>query len=182
MSIQIFVPDIKNNRVVLNPDNSIAFQQWTYPIRQDITKGSSTRYNPNKPIDQMDMLEIQDAYQRLYEKYKTVIDNTQTIRDQSDKKRMYAILEHIDKLLIDMGKTREQRVDYLTTGQLWQEYHRLMEKYDLIHKTIPLGSEEQQRYVLVCRKAGLDTPNNAGTTLSLYAMTKAKQQNKSSTV
>jgi len=42
MSIQIFAPDIKDNRVVLNPDNSIAFQQWTV----DMTK-HSIRKNTN---------------------------------------------------------------------------------------------------------------------------------------
>jgi hypothetical protein len=174
MSIQIFVPDIKNNRVVLNPDNSIAFQQWDAPITKEMKKGPSTRYNTNKAIDQMDMVEVQDAYEKLYAKHKEVIDVGQSINDASDKQRMYSIIERIDTILKDgtktpfvvPPKTLEERVNYLTKGQAWQEYHRLMTKYDLLHKTLPLDSEEQKRYVLICRKVGLNVANNAGTKLS----------------
>jgi len=183
MSLQFFVPDIKNNRVVVK-DNSIVFQQYTTSIITDVTKGVSTRYNTNKPIEQMDMVEVQDAYEKLYVKHKEQIDAGQSIRDAADEQRMYSILERIDAILKEgttkpflvAPKPMEERIRYLTEKQLWQEYNRLMTKYDIIHKPLTLGSEVQQRYVLVCRKLDLDVNNNAGTKLSAAELARVRKQ------
>jgi len=64
MSIQIFAPDIKDNRVVLNPDNSIAFQQWTvnmanHSIRKKLTWSEITR--PVTSWEQMEATAVKPA-------------------------------------------------------------------------------------------------------------------------
>jgi len=181
MSLQFFVPDIQNNRVVIK-DNSIVFKEYTTSIIQDVKKGVSTRYNTNQSIDEMNMVEVQAAYEKLYAKQTDRISKHQIILNIEDKQRMYAILERIDKILKDgvvrnekhlekhpftiPPKSPEDRVNYLTEDQAWQELYRLQEKYDLSHKTLTKNSDEQRRVVLVARKCRLNVNNTEGTQLS----------------